>query len=286
MTTIELAGRVIGNSEPMFLIAGPCVIESPELTFETASRLVEIAKRCGVFLVFKSSFDKANRTSRTSFRGPGLEKGLAVLERVRTALNVPVLTDVHDNATVDEVASVVDVLQTPAFLARQTDFIERVARTHKPMNVKKAQFMAPSEMVHVVDKCRSVGNLQVMLCERGACFGYNELVADMRSLAALRRTGCPVIFDATHSVQKPGHLGSASGGDRAMAAVLARSAVAAGVAGIFMETHLCPDQAMSDGPNMWPVDLLEELLRVLVELDRIVKATRFIEAAVDGSLVG
>ncbi len=215
-----------------------------------------------------------------------MEKGLAVLERVRTALNVPVLTDVHDSATVDEVASVVNVLQTPAFLARQTDFIERVALTHKPMNVKKAQFMAPSEMVHVVDKCRSAGNLQVMLCERGACFGYNELVADMRSLAALRRTGCPVIFDATHSVQKPGHMGSASGGERAMAAVLARSAVAAGIAGIFMETHLSPDQAMSDGPNMWPVDLLEELLRVLVELDRIVKARRFIEASVDPSLGG
>ena len=283
---VELSGRKIGNSEPMFLIAGPCVIESAELTFEIAARLTDIAKRCNVFFVFKASFDKANRTSGASYRGPGLERGLAVLESVRSNLEIPVLTDVHDNTPIEEVASVVDILQTPAFLARQTDFIERVARTNKPMNLKKAQFMAPWEMAHVVEKCRNVGNQQVMVCERGACFGYNELIADMRSLAAMRRIQCPVVFDATHSVQQPGRLGAVSGGERAMAAVLARSAIAAGVAGLFMETHPSPDLAMSDGPNMWPLDLLEELLTVLVELDRIVKRRRFVESAVDESLGG
>jgi len=248
--------------------------------------LAEIAQRLNVFFVFKSSFDKANRTSRASYRGPGLEKGLVILETIRSRLAIPVLTDVHDNTPIEEVASVVDVLQTPAFLARQTDFIERVARTQKPINIKKAQFMAPWEMVHVVEKCKSAGNYSIMVCERGACFGYNDLVADMRSLAALRRTNCPVIFDATHSVQQPGRLGATSGGERAMAAVLARSAVAAGVAGIFMETHASPDQAPSDGPNMWPLDHLEELLKVLVELDQIVKKQRFIESVVDATLQG
>ena len=276
----------IGNTEPLFLIAGPCVIESPELTYETAARLVEITSRCNVFLVFKSSFDKANRTSYSSYRGPGLDKGLTVLETIRSKLKVPVLTDVHDNTPVEEVASVVNILQTPAFLSRQTDYIERVAKTQKPMNIKKAQYMAPWEVVHVVEKCRNVGNQNVMVCERGVCFGYNDLVADMRSLAALRRSNCPVIFDATHSVQQPGRLGTVSGGERAMAAVLARAAVAVGIAGLFMETHPTPERALSDGPNMWPLDQLEELLTVLVELDRIVKKTRFVEAAIDKSLQG
>jgi 2-dehydro-3-deoxyphosphooctonate aldolase (KDO 8-P synthase) len=286
MPRMLVGDTTIGNLEPLFLIAGPCVIESPDQTYETASRLVEMTKRLGLFFVFKSSFDKANRTSHASYRGPGLEKGLAVLEDIRRRLGVPVLTDVHEATPIAEVASVVDVLQTPAFLARQTDFIERVARAGKPLNIKKAQFMAPSEMAHVVQKCRNAGNALVMVCERGVCFGYNELVADMRSLAALRRTQCPVIFDATHSVQQPGRLGDASGGERAMAAVLARSAVAAGIAGIFMETHPAPDEALSDGPNMWPLEHLEELLTVLIEIDSTVKGRRFVESAVDASLRG
>ena len=276
----------IGNTEPLFLIAGPCVIESSELTFETAARLVEIASKCSIVLVFKSSFDKANRTSHASYRGPGLDKGLAVLETIRSRLEIPVLTDVHEDTPIEEVAAVVDILQTPAFLARQTNFIERVARAEKPMNIKKAQYMAPWEMVHAVEKCRNVGNQQIMVCERGACFGYNDLVADMRSLAALRRTSCPVIFDATHSIQQPGRLGAVSGGERAMAAVLARAAVAAGIAGLFMETHPLPEQALSDGPNMWPLNKLAELLTVLVDLDRIVKRNRFVESAIDSTLQG
>ena len=284
--SVTISGQKIGNREPLFLIAGPCVIETPEITYEIAHRLTDIARRCGVFLVFKSSFDKANRTSRNSFRGPGLDKGLAVLEEVRKRFNVPILTDVHEMTPIDEVASVVDVLHTPAFLARQTDFIERVARANKPMNIKKAQFMSPTEMGHVVDKCLQVGNHAVMLCERGACFGYNELIADMRSLAAMRCTRCPIVFDATHSVQRPARLGETSGGDRAMVPVLARAAVAAGVAGIFMETHLRPDEGLSDGPNMWPIDHAEELLKTLVELDRTVKAGRYIESAIDESLQG
>ena len=268
------------------LIAGPCVIETAELTSEIAEQLVSIAKRRDVFLIFKASFDKANRTSFESYRGPGLEKGLAVLEAIRSRFGVPILTDVHEDTPIDEVAAVVDVLQTPAFLARQTSFIERVARAQKPMNIKKAQFMSPWEMTHVVEKCRRMGNSRIMVCERGVCFGYNDLVSDMRSLAALRRTNCPVIFDATHSVQQPGRLGTASGGERAMAAVLARAAVAAGVAGVFVETHPRPDQALSDGATMWPLDNLDELLSVLVELDRIVKKDRFVEAVIDESLKG
>jgi 2-dehydro-3-deoxyphosphooctonate aldolase (KDO 8-P synthase) len=253
---------------------------------EVAERLVDIAKKCGVFLIFKSSFDKANRTSIESYRGPGLETGLAVLESIRSKFGVPVLTDVHEDTPIDEVAAVVDVLQTPAFLARQTSFIERVARAGKPINLKKAQFMSPWDMIHVVEKCRRVGNHATMVCERGVCFGYNDLVSDMRSLATLRRSNCPVIFDATHSVQQPGRLGAASGGERAMAAVLARAAVAAGIAGVFMETHPRPDTALSDGPNMWPLDNMEELLLVLVELDKVVKKSRFIESAIDKSLQG
>lgn len=283
---MTISGKRIGNREPLFLIAGPCVIETAETTYEIAHRLTEIARRCGLLLVFKSSFDKANRTSRHSYRGPGLEKGLAILENVRAKYGVPILTDVHETTPIGEVAAVVDVLQTPAFLARQTDFVERVARANRPMNIKKAQFMSPGEMVHVVEKCRHVGNDVIMVCERGVTFGYNELVVDMRGLAALRRTGCPVLFDATHSVQKPAGLGAATDGDRAMVPVLARAAVAAGVAGIFMETHVSPDEALSDGPNMWPVDLVEELLRTLVELDRTVKTGRFVESAIDDSIQG
>lgn len=283
---MNLFDHPIRNSDPLFLIAGPCVIETPSLTLETAERLVGIARRCNVFLIFKSSFDKANRTSSESYRGPGLEKGLAVLESVRTKLGVPVLTDVHDDTPIEEVAAVVDVLQTPAFLARQTNFIERVARTQKPLNLKKAQFMAPWEMIHVVEKCRKVGNQKLMICERGTSFGYNDLVADMRSLAALRRTNCPIVFDATHSVQQPGRLGASSGGERAMAAVLARAAVAVGIAGLFIETHPAPERAPSDGPSMWPLDHLEELLSVLVEIDREVKKHRFVEAEIDETLRG
>jgi len=283
---MKICDNNIGNTEPLVLIAGPCVIETPELTFEIAEKLLGIAKRCNVFLIFKSSFEKANRTSFESYRGPGLEKGLAVLEAIRKRFGVPILTDVHEDTPINEVAAVVDVLQTPAFLARQTSFIERVAQAQKPMNIKKAQFMSPWEMTHVVEKCRRMGNSSIMVCERGACFGYNDLVSDMRSLAVLRRTNCPVIFDATHSVQQPGRLGTASGGERAMAAVLARAAVAAGVAGVFMETHPRPDQALSDGPNMWPLDNLEELLMVLVELDRIVKRGRFVESVIDELLKG
>jgi 2-dehydro-3-deoxyphosphooctonate aldolase (KDO 8-P synthase) len=283
---MKIRDECIGNTKPLVLIAGPCVIESAELTLEIAERLVTIAQRCQVFLIFKSSFDKANRTSAESYRGPGLEKGLAVLETIRSKFGVPVLTDVHEDTPIDEVATVVDVLQTPAFLARQTSFIERVAGAGKPVNLKKAQFMSPGDMMHVVEKCRRVGNHNTMVCERGACFGYNDLVSDMRSLAALRRTNCPVIFDSTHSVQQPGRLGTASGGERAMAAVLARAAVAAGIAGLFMETHPRPDEALSDGAIMWPLDYVEELLVVLVELDRAVKNSRFIESAIDKSLRG
>jgi len=284
--TLIFEQRRIGNREPLFVIAGPCVIETSELTLEIAHQLAEIAHRCDVLLIFKASFDKANRTSRDTYRGPGLQNGLKVLEQVRRRFGIPVLTDVHETTPVEEVASVVDVLQTPAFLARQTDFIERVASANRPMNIKKAQFMSPAEMGYVVQKCRGVGNDSVMVCERGVCFGYNELVADMRSLAVLRRTHCPVVFDTTHSVQRPGGLGKVSGGERSMVPVLARAAVAAGVAGIFMETHVNPDQALSDGPNMWPLENVEELLRTLLELDRAVKASRFVETAVDETLAG
>ncbi len=284
-STFAISGQRIGNDQPLFLIAGPCVIEGREITLEIAQRLKEIAGRCGVLLVFKSSFDKANRTSRNSYRGPGIEKGLAILEEVRTKFNVPVLTDVHESTPIHEVAAVVDIIQTPAFLARQTDFIDRVARANRPLNIKKAQFMSPAEMVHVIDKCRYAGNEFVMVCERGACFGYNELVVDMRGLAALRRTRCPVVFDATHSVQRPAHLGTSSGGDRAMVPVLARAAVAAGVAGVFMETHIAPENALSDGPNMWPIEHVEELLRTLISIDQAVKAQRFVESVVDETLL-
>ena len=274
---MKLVGYEVGAKHPMFLIAGPCVIESESLVLEVAAHLKEVTEQLRIPFVFKASFDKANRTSSRSFRGPGLEQGLHALERVRSELGVPVLTDVHEDTPIDEVASVVDVLQTPAFLVRQTSFIQRVARAGKPVNIKKGQFLAPQDMVHVVEKCREVGNEDVMLCERGVSFGYNTLVSDMRGLAIMRRTGCPVVFDATHSVQQPGGNGTSSGGQREFVPVLARAAVAAGVAGVFIETHPRPDEALSDGPNMWPLGRIAPLLETLSGLDRVVKSSRFLE---------
>jgi 2-dehydro-3-deoxyphosphooctonate aldolase (KDO 8-P synthase) len=274
---MKVAGLTVGNREPLFLIAGPCVIESEGLVMEVAAHARKVAESLGVPYVFKASFDKANRTSARSFRGPGMHEGLRVLEKVKRELGIPVLTDVHEDTPVDEVAAVVDVLQTPAFLVRQTNFIQRVARAGKPLNIKKGQFLAPWDMQNVVDKCREVGNEQVMLCERGVSFGYNTLVSDMRSLAVMRETGCPVVYDATHSVQQPGGQGTSSSGERAMIPVLARAAVAAGVAGVFMEVHPDPDRALSDGPNSWPLRRLEEMLRTLVEIDRVVKSRPYAE---------
>ena len=264
-------------SSPLFLIAGPCVIESAALCEEIAGRLVELTTRLGVPYVFKASFDKANRSSRASFRGPGLEAGLKVLEGIRRHFGVPVLTDVHEDTPLAEVSAVVDVLQTPAFLCRQTNFIVAVASQGKPVNIKKGQFLSPWEMQNVVDKARSTGNESILVCERGFSFGYNNLVSDMRALSVLRSTGCPVVFDATHSVQLPGGRGDASGGQREFVPVLARAAVAAGVAGLFMETHPDPARALSDGPNAWPLARMESLLSTLVGLDRIVKSQPFEE---------
>ena len=268
---MKLCGFEAGVDRPLFLIAGPCVIESERLAMETADTLRGIAARVGVGLLYKSSFDKANRTSQGSFRGPGLAQGLRILERVRMEVGVPVLTDVHEDTPVDEVAAVVDVLQTPAFLCRQTDFIRRVAAAGRPVNIKKGQFLAPWDMVHVVAKARAAGNDRILVCERGVSFGYNHLVSDMRSLAVMRETGCPVVFDATHSVQMPGGLGASSGGQREFVPVLARAAVGAGVAGVFLETHPHPDEALSDGPNAVPLAELEPLLETLVAIDRVVK---------------
>ena len=275
---MKLAGHEIGAGQPFFLIAGPCVIESPALTQEIAGRLKEITTRLGVPLIFKASYDKANRSSRASFRGPGIESGLRVLEDVRRTIGVPVLTDVHEDTPLAEVAAVVDVLQTPAFLCRQTNFIVNTAAQGKPVNIKKGQFLSPWEMQNVVDKARSTGNEHIMVCERGFSFGYNNLVSDMRSLAIMRTTGCPVVFDATHSVQLPGGQGSASGGQREFIPVLARAAVAAGVAGLFMETHPRPEEALSDGPNAWPLGRMEPLLATLTERDRAVKKVPFEES--------
>jgi len=269
----------VGLDRPFFLIAGPCVIESRELAFETAGRLKEITGRLGIPFIYKSSFDKANRSSIESYRGPGTEEGLAILGEVRKDVGVPVLTDVHEDTAFDEVASVVDVLQTPAFLCRQTNFILKVARQNLPVNIKKGQFLSPWEMGNVVDKARSTGNEQIMVCERGFSFGYNNLVSDMRSLAVMRSTGAPVVFDATHSVQLPGGKGSASGGQREFVPVLARAAVAVGIAGLFMETHPDPATALSDGPNAWPLDRIESLLSTLMEIDQVVKARPFEETA-------
>ena len=274
---MELCGHEVGLDRPLFLIAGPCVVESEQLTLDTACRLQEIAARLQIPFIFKSSFDKANRSSGSSYRGPGLEAGLAVLEQVKRQLGVAVLTDVHEDTPLHEVAAVVDVLQTPAFLCRQTNFIQAVAAAGLPVNLKKGQFLAPWDMVHVVEKARVTGNQQIMVCERGASFGYNNLVSDMRALAAMRATGAPVVYDATHSVQLPGGQGSSSGGQREFVPVLARAAVAAGISGLFMETHPNPEQALSDGPNSWPLALMEPLLETLVALDRQVKTAPFAE---------
>ena len=282
---MRLLGREIGLDQPFFLIAGPCVVENEDLQLRTAERLKGITGRLGVHFVFKSSFDKANRSSDKSYRGPGMDEGLRILEKVKRELDLPVLTDVHDIPQIAPVVEVVDVLQTPAFLARQTDFIHAVAASGKPVNIKKAQFMAPHDMVNVVDKARSAAQAAgvnaetIMVCERGASFGYNNLVSDMRSLAIMRETGCPVVFDATHSVQLPGGQGTSSGGQREFVPVLARAAVATGISGIFMETHPDPANAKSDGPNAWPLDRMENLLTTLVDIDRTVKDRGFEEAS-------
>ncbi len=274
---MELTGFEVGLDHPLFLIAGPCVIEGETLAQETAGRLKELTADLGIPFIFKSSFDKANRSSIGGFRGPGIEEGLRILEGVRAALGVPVLTDVHEDTPLAEVAAVVDVLQTPAFLCRQTNFICAVASQGKPVNIKKGQFLAPWDMARVVEKARTTGNDRIMVCERGVSFGYNNLVSDMRALAVMRETGCPVVFDATHSVQLPGGRGDSSGGQREFVPVLARAAVAAGVAGLFVETHPDPERALSDGPNSWPLGHMRELLETLVEIDRLVKARGFVE---------
>jgi len=278
---MKIADFEVGIDKPIFLIAGPCVIESREMALETAGRLQEIAARVGVPFIYKSSFDKANRSSIGSFRGPGVEEGLSILAEVKRQLKVPVLTDVHEDTPLDEVASVVDVMQTPAFLCRQTNFIVNAASQGIPVNIKKGQFLSPWEMGNVVEKARSTGNESIMVCERGFTFGYNNLVSDMRSLAVMRDSGAPVVFDATHSVQLPGGKGTASGGQREFVPVLARAAVAAGVAGIFMESHPDPAKALSDGPNAWPLDRMEQLLETLYTLDRTVKQRPFEESLLD-----
>ena len=270
---MQLCGHEVTDTSPFFLIAGPCVIESERLALETSAELKAICESLGIPFIYKSSFDKANRSSHESFRGPGLEEGLRILEEVRGGVGVPVLTDVHEDTPIDEVASVVSVLQTPAFLCRQTNYIQRVAGAGLPVNIKKGQFLAPWDMTHVVNKAKSTGNEQIMVCERGASFGYNNLVSDMRALAVLRETGCPVVFDATHSVQLPGGRGSSSDGQREMVPVLARAAIGAGVHGIFMETHPDPEKALSDGANSWPLDRMKALLSTLIQIDRAVKPT-------------
>ena len=278
---MRLCDFEVGLDRPLFLIAGPCVIESEGLIVDIAGQLKALTDELGIPFIFKSSFDKANRSSHQSFRGPGLEAGLEVLAKVKSAIGVPVLTDVHEDTDLAAVAEVVDVLQTPAFLCRQTNFIVNVCSQGRPVNIKKGQFLAPADMVNVIDKARSTGNQQVMACERGVSFGYNNLVSDMRGLAIMRRTGAPVVFDATHSVQMPGGLGSASGGQREMVPVLARAAVAAGVSGLFMETHPNPAEAWSDGPNSWPLHLMRPLLEQLKELDEVAKARPFLEDSLE-----
>ena len=274
---MKLCGFDVGLDHPFFLIAGPCVIESMQLQLDTAGTLKEITGKLGIPFIFKSSFDKANRTSGTSFRGPGLEAGLRVLDEVKRQIGVPVLTDVHEYTPMDEVASVVDVLQTPAFLVRQTDFIKKVCSAGKPVNIKKGQFLSPWDMKPVVEKAKSTGNHDIMVCERGASFGYNNLVSDMRSLSVMRDTGCPVVFDATHSVQLPGGQGNSSGGQREFVPVLARAATAVGIAGLFMETHPDPSKALSDGPNAWPLGKMRALLETLQALDAVTKRNGFLE---------
>jgi 2-dehydro-3-deoxyphosphooctonate aldolase (KDO 8-P synthase) len=268
---VKLCGFDVGLEHPFFLIAGPCVIESEQLAMDTAGTLKEICGRLGVNFIYKSSFDKANRSSGESFRGPGVDEGLRILAEVKRQVNVPVLTDVHEDTNINKVARVADVLQTPAFLCRQTNFIHRVASAGVPVNIKKGQFLSPWEMGNVVEKAKSTGNDNIMVCERGASFGYNNLISDMRSLAVMRDTGCPVVFDATHSVQLPGGQGTSSGGQREFVPVLARAAVAVGVSGLFMETHPDPDKALSDGPNAWPMGQIEELLSTLRDIDAVSK---------------
>ncbi len=274
---MDLCGFNVGLNQPFFLIAGTCVVESEQMTIDTAAYLKEITDELGIHFIYKSSFDKANRSSVNSFRGPGIEEGLRVLQAVKDQVGVPVITDVHEDTPMDEVASVVDALQTPAFLCRQTNYIKRVAETGLPINIKKGQFLAPWDMKHVVDKARSTGNQRIMVCERGASFGYNNLVSDMRSLAVMRETAAPVVFDATHSVQLPGGQGSTSGGQREFVPVLARAAMAAGVSGVFMETHPTPDKALSDGPNSVPLSKMKELLTIMQTIDSAVKQAGFIE---------
>jgi len=279
---MKLCNFDVGLDKPLFLIAGPCVIESEQMAIDTAGQLKEICQKLGIPFIYKSSYDKANRSSGKTFRGFGMEAGLKILEKVKTQIGVPVLTDVHDEDEIAPVASVVDVLQTPAFLCRQTDFIHAVAKSGKPVNIKKGQFLSPWDMKNVVDKAREVsGGDTIMVCERGASFGYNNLVSDMRSLAVMRNTGCPVVFDATHSVQLPGGQGTASGGQREFVPVLARAAVAAGVAGVFMETHPDPAKALSDGPNAFPLGHLQEMLQTLKAIDALVKQQGFIEENVN-----
>jgi 2-dehydro-3-deoxyphosphooctonate aldolase (KDO 8-P synthase) len=274
---MELCEFEVGLERPLFLIAGPCVIESEQLALDTAGKLKEITGRLGIPFIYKSSFDKANRTAAESFRGPGIELGLRILEKVKHTLGIPVQTDVHEDTPLSEVAAVVDVLQTPAFLCRQTNFIQKVASQGRPVNIKKGQFLAPWDMKYVVEKARVVGNQHIMVCERGISFGYNTLISDMRSLAVMRNTGCPVVFDATHSVQQPGGRGGCSGGQREFVPILARAAVAVGVAGVFMETHPNPEQALSDGPNAWPLEAMEKLLETLKAIDQTVKIRGFSE---------
>jgi 2-dehydro-3-deoxyphosphooctonate aldolase (KDO 8-P synthase) len=280
---VKLCGFDVGLDRPMFLIAGPDTLESEQLCLDVAGMLKEHTARLGMPYIFKGSFDKANRSSGASYRGPGMEEGLRILAAVKKQIGVPVVTDVHEDTPLREVAAVVDLMQTPAFLCRQTNFIRSVAKQGKPMNIKKGQFLSPWEMGNVVDKARSTGNQQILVCERGFSFGYNNLVVDMRGLAAMRATGCPVVFDATHSVQLPGGQGSSSGGQREFIPVLARAAVAAGVSGVFMETHPKPDEALCDGPNSWPLALMPELLETLRDLDRTVKKNAFVETKVTSS---
>lgn len=269
---MRLLDFTVGLDKPFFLIAGPCVIESEQLALETAGELKQICQRLEIPFIYKSSFDKANRTAHSSYRGPGLEEGLRILEKVKAEFEIPILTDIHEDTPIDEVASVVDVLQTPAFLCRQTSYIQRVAQTGKPVNIKKGQFLAPWDMAHVVEKAKATGNEHILVCERGVSFGYNNLVSDMRSLAILRETHCPVVFDATHSVQLPGGLGKQSNGQRQFVPVLARAAIAVGIAGLYMETHPNPEQALSDGPNSWPLGEMATLLEHLKQIDQITKA--------------
>ena len=276
---MKLCGFDVGLDQPFFLMAGPCVIESEQSAIDTAGQLKEITSELDIPFIYKSSFDKANRTSLGSYRGPGIEEGLRILEAVKKQVGVPVVTDVHEDTPVEEVARVVDVMQTPAFLCRQTNFIQRVAQQNIPVNIKKGQFLSPWEMKNVSEKALATGNKQIMVCERGVSFGYNNLVSDMRSLAAMRDTGCPVVFDATHSVQLPGGGGTKSSGQREYVPVLARAAVAAGISGLFMESHPDPDSAPSDGPNMWPIHKMRDLLHVLKEIDLLVKKLGFAEQA-------